>query len=88
MKMGKCEITGWHLTASDVHCHHFKPLCLGGNNTFQNLRILHQDIHRLIHLSDISKIRILMSKLNINQAILVKINQYPKVCEQEAIVQN
>lgn len=88
MKMGKCEITGWYLTASDVHCHHFKPVCLGGNNTFQNLRILHQDIHRLIHLSDISKIRILMSKLNINQAILVKINQYRKVCGLEAIVQN
>lgn len=30
MKMGKCEITDVFLYASDVHCHHFTPLHLGG----------------------------------------------------------
>ena len=52
MKMGKCEITGWDLTAYDVHCHHYKPKHLGGTDKFNNLRILHKDIHRLVHRKD------------------------------------
>ena len=40
MKMGKCEIIGEFLTASEVHCHHYIPLHLGGSDKFNNLRIL------------------------------------------------
>lgn len=43
MKMGKCEITGIFLYASDVHCHHYIPLHLGGSDKFNNLRILHKE---------------------------------------------
>ena len=49
MKMGKCEITDVFPRASDVHCHHYIPLHLGGNDKFNNLRILHKDVHKLIH---------------------------------------
>jgi RNA-directed DNA polymerase len=49
MKMGKCEVTGIHLSAADVHCHHFMPLHLGGSDKFSNLRIVHKEVHRLIH---------------------------------------
>ncbi|MGM0847432.1 MAG: group II intron reverse transcriptase, partial [Bacillota bacterium] len=59
---------------------------LGGNDKFHNLRILHQDIHRLIHLSDMEKIESIIQKLNISEPVLNKINQYRKVCEQENIV--
>nr|WP_219914664.1 group II intron reverse transcriptase/maturase [Thalassobacillus sp. CUG 92003] len=52
MKIGKCEITGEYLHAQDVHCHHYVPKNLGGSDQFQNLRILHKDIHRLIHVKD------------------------------------
>ena len=44
MKMGKCEITGIYLFASDVHCHHYIPLYLGGSDKFNNLRILHKEV--------------------------------------------
>jgi hypothetical protein len=44
MKMGKCEITGMYLFASEVHCHHYIPLHLGGNDKFNNLRILHKEV--------------------------------------------
>jgi group II intron reverse transcriptase/maturase len=86
MKMGKCEITGEYLHASDVHCHHYVPKNLGGSDQFQNLRILHKDIHRLIHMKDIEKIKVYLEELPQNRLILDKINQYRKVCGVEGIV--
>lgn len=46
---GKCEITGMLLTAEEVHCHHWKPVSLGGTDEYSNLRIVHENVHRLIH---------------------------------------
>ncbi|WP_167527220.1 reverse transcriptase domain-containing protein [Paenibacillus cellulositrophicus] len=62
MKMGKCEITGVHLFAKDVHCHHYVPLHLGGSDKFSNLRILHKEVHRLIHSTLNETIDVLRSK--------------------------
>lgn len=62
MKKGNCEITGLFLQAQDVHCHHYIPLHLGGNDKFNNLRILHKDVHRLIHMTDTTKINIFIYK--------------------------
>jgi RNA-directed DNA polymerase len=49
MKMGKCELTDMFLFAADVHCHHYIPQYLGGDDKFSNLRNLHKDVHKLIH---------------------------------------
>ena len=46
---GKCEITDVLLKAEEVHCHHWKPTALGGTDEYSNLRIVHVDVHRLIH---------------------------------------
>ena len=35
------------LTPEEVHCHHYKPVGLEGADEFENLRILHKDVHRL-----------------------------------------
>lgn len=48
MKMGKCEITGMYLFASEVYCHHYIPLHSGGNDKFNNLRIIHKEVQQLI----------------------------------------
>ena len=85
MKIGRCEITGEYLHASDVHCHHYVPRNQGGSDQFQNLRILHKDIHRLIHMKDIEKIKVYLEKLPQNRLILDKINKYRKVCGVEGI---
>ncbi|WP_181949939.1 hypothetical protein [Halobacillus karajensis] len=58
----------------------------GGSDQFHNLRILHKDIHRLIHMKDIEKIKLHLEKLPQNRLILDKINQYRKVCGVEGIV--
>lgn len=85
MKKGNCEITGSFLYAQDVHCHHYIPLHLGGNDKFNNLRILHKDVHKLIHMTDIIKINTLIKNLDITQPMLEKINKYREKCELERI---
>lgn len=76
MKMGKCEVTGVYLFANDVHCHHYVPLHLGGSDKFSNLRILHKDVHRLIHSTLKETIDVLMSKIGITEPMGKLINQY------------
>ncbi len=76
MKMGKCEITGMHLFATDVHCHHFIPLHLGGSDKFNNLRILHKEVQQLIHQTHKETIHVLMNRLGITDLMKIKINQY------------
>jgi hypothetical protein len=85
MKQGKCEITGQFLQAQDVHCHHYIPVYLGGSDKFNNLRILHKEVHRLIHMTDTVKMNTLMGNLGITQPILEKINIYREKCELEHI---
>lgn len=60
MKNGNCEITGSFLQAHNVHCHHYIPLQLGGSDKFNNLRILHKDVHKIIHMTDAVKMNTLM----------------------------
>jgi RNA-directed DNA polymerase len=85
MKMGKCEITGVFLYASDVHCHHYIPKHLGGNDKFNNLRILHKEVHKLIHQTDKKTIEILITKLGITTPMVQKINKYREKCGMELI---
>ncbi|WP_175631833.1 group II intron reverse transcriptase/maturase [Virgibacillus siamensis] len=85
MKIGKCEITGWNLTAYEVHCHHYTPKHLGGTDRFNNLRILHKDIHRLIHRKDNEIIASETQKFGLNYSIIKKLNQYRMECGLEEV---
>jgi RNA-directed DNA polymerase len=85
MKMGKCEITGMYLFATDVYCHHYIPLYLSGSDKFNNLRILHKEVHQLIHQTHKEMIDVLITKLDISESMVNKINQYRKKCELEPI---
>lgn len=85
MKKGYCEITGLFLQALDVHCHHYIPIQLGGSDKFHNLRILHKDVHKLIHMTDTVKMNKLMKNLGITEPMLQKVNKYREKCELERI---
>jgi RNA-directed DNA polymerase len=76
MKMGKCEITGMYLFASDVHCHHYIPLHLGGNDKFNNLRIIHKEVQQLLLQTPKKTIDVLKSKLGLTELMMNKINKY------------
>ncbi len=86
MKMGKCELTGWNLTASEVHCHHYRPKHLGGTDEFRNLRILHKDIHRLVHRIDTEIITSEIRKFGFTSSMIKKLNQYRMECGLETVV--
>ncbi|QQK77092.1 group II intron reverse transcriptase/maturase [Salicibibacter cibarius] len=88
MKMGKCEITGMDLPASEVHCHHYMPKQLGGTDQFHNLRIVHKDVHRLIHHTDAERVRILLRQYKINASQLEKVNRYREQCRLRSIEQS
>jgi RNA-directed DNA polymerase len=79
------EFTGLYLFASDVHCHHYIPLHLGGSDKFNNLRILHKEVHRLIHQTHKETIEVLISRLGIIESMVNVINQYRKRCGLEPI---
>lgn len=85
MKMGKCEITGWSLTAYEVHCHHYTPTHLGGTDKFNNLRILHKDIHRLIHRKNTEIITSEIQKFGLTASKIKKLNQYRMECGLETV---
>jgi RNA-directed DNA polymerase len=85
MKKGICEITGSFVHAQDVHCHHLIPLQLGGNDKFHNLRILHKEVHRLIHMTDPVKIDKLKRKLGVTEPMVLQINKYREKCELNQI---
>lgn len=85
MKKGKCEITGMFLQAENVYCHHYIPKHLGGNDKFNNLRILQKEVHELIHMTDKIKANTLIKILGITESVLKKINKYREKCELEII---
>ncbi|MCM3454774.1 group II intron reverse transcriptase/maturase [Heyndrickxia oleronia] len=85
MVKGKCEITKWFLYAEEVHCHHFVPIYLGGSNRFDNLRIIHKDLHKLIHATKEEVIEKYLNQLKLTKAQIIKVNQYRKSCKLESI---
>ncbi len=82
---GKCFITGLPLKARDVHCHHKKPTFLGGTDEFQNLIIVHKDIHTLIHASLEGTVLRYVNRLRLHTKQIEKINQLRKLCKLERI---
>lgn len=46
---GKCGVTGVKLEVDNMHCHHKVPRSKGGSDKYENLILVLDDIHRLIH---------------------------------------
>jgi RNA-directed DNA polymerase len=70
---GKCYVTGLRLRTDEVHCHHVTPKHMGGSDRYDNLVIVHNSIHKLIHstnhelILNNSKDWTLKSKIKFNQ---------------------
>ncbi len=46
---GKCAITGVHLEKDEIHCHHRTAVRDGGSDRYNNLVIVHKNVHALLH---------------------------------------
>lgn len=80
----KCEVTGVDLNVDDIHCHHVLPKHLEGNDNYQNLRIVHKAIHRLIHATTKETISEYKSLIT-NQKALNKLNGLRGHCKLDEI---
>lgn len=71
---GKCAVSGIALDANQVDCHHKKPLSLGGDDSHQNLIIVSDAVHVLIHSSSERTIKKYLNDLQLNSKQLAKLN--------------
>ena len=65
-QMGKCAITGKVMEIGDIHCHHKVPICHGGTDKYQNLVLVCEKVHKLIHTTNPETINKLLAELNLN----------------------
>lgn len=80
MQNGKCAVTGMYLTADVTHCHHILPKSLGGTDRFDNLVILYDWIHQLVHVIDATTIKKYLKHLQLTEKQLEKLNKYREKC--------
>ena len=83
---GKCAVSGVELEANQVDCHHKKPLVLGGNDSYQNLIIVSDVVHILIHSSNECTIRKYLKVLNPDKKQLAKLNKLRVLAEMPELV--
>jgi len=74
-QMGKCAVTGAVMSIGDIHCHHKKPKHLGGTDKYQNLVLVREDIHHLIHATNPNIIAKHMENLNLDPKQVTTLNK-------------
>ena len=84
-QMGKCAVTGRRLFADEIHCHHKIPRMLGGDDSYGNLKIVHDDVHRLIHAVKTDTIKQLLEKTELMEYQLGRVNALRRLCNLEKI---
>ena len=72
---GRCAVTGQILSYDEIHCHHITPRESGGTDRYDNLIILHSDVHRLVHAKQSETIAKYLKMLNLNCNMLKKVNR-------------
>ena len=72
---GKCAITGKHLLKEEIHCHHKTPKRYDGDDRYENLVIVHRDVHALIHAKTQESIERYMNLVRPTKEQLKKINK-------------
>lgn len=83
-QMGKCAVSGKVLSIGDIHCHHKVPRHLGGKDNYQNLVLVCEDVHHLIHATSPDTIRKYMEILNLDQKQKEKLNKLRSLVHVES----
>lgn len=82
---GKCAITGQELELDEIHCHHKVPKSNGGTDRYQNLVIVSETVHKLIHATQKETVETYLSLVKPNKIMLEKLNKYRKLAKLEPI---
>ena len=83
---GKCAVSGWELEANQVDCHHKKPIALGGDDSYQNLIIVSDVVHILIHSRNERTIKKYLEVLKPDKKQLEKLNKLRVMAEMPELV--
>lgn len=76
---GKCAVTGKPFrTTKEIHCHHIKPRQCGGGDEYENLILVQDIVHRLIHASQKDTIVQIVKMLKLNEKQFQKVNELRK----------
>ena len=86
-QFGRCAVTGKMLSIGDIHCHHKLPKYLGGTDKYENLIIVCEDVHRLIHATNPETIRKHMDRLNLDAKQFKKLNKLRSLADVESCLQ-
>ena len=84
-QVGKCAISGVFLEANQVDCHHKTPKCYGGDDSYQNLIIVSDKIHILIHSSNERTIKKYLGMLKLNKRQMSKLNKLRAQAQMPAL---
>ena len=83
---GKCAVTQRVFTnTSDIHCHHKIPKEKGGNDKYNNLVLVMEPVHRLIHAKKAETIQNYIKILNLTKRQITKINKLREILELKPI---
>lgn len=82
---GKCAVTQQPLLLEEIHCHHQKPRKMGGNDSYANLVIVKDTIHRLIHATTNETIQKILNQIQLDKKQLKKLNQFRVLAGNEKI---
>lgn len=85
MVNGKCEVTGRVLSSEEFHCHHITPVSMGGTDRYDNLKIIHKAVHKIIHANTINNSLKYLIELQLTDKQLDKINILRTKCHLEPI---
>ncbi|WP_167630106.1 group II intron reverse transcriptase/maturase [Listeria valentina] len=85
MVRGRCEITGRVLSSEEVHCHHVTPVSMGGTDRYDNLKIIHKNVHKIIHAKTIKSVLKYLIEFQITDKQFDKINLLRTKCHLEPI---
>lgn len=83
---GKCAVTGKEFqTVEDIHCHHILPKHLGGSDKYENLILVLDTVHILIHAINQNVIGEYLNILKLSKRCLEKLNTLRKKLNLEII---
>lgn len=82
---GKCAITKVKLEIGEIDCHHKLPKEFGGGDEYNNLMIVSDKVHILIHSSNDRTIKKYLELVNPTEKELKKINQLRQLAKMSEI---
>ncbi len=72
---GKCAVAGIEFSSlNEIHCHHIVPRHCGGDDSYGNLMLLREPVHKLIHATQADTIAKYLNILQLNPSQIAKVN--------------